>query len=157
MHHSGQIISADRKGVVIQCSCDLAANSKADCQSSINTMHEGSRNPMLMFCPRMEQISFLFVLYGCRPDGNHQCIAGSKAGPFVFIHFFSSLAAGHVIVVRVCFDSLISRLTSLINIVVSACRWNDIKWPIHVLICGQQAFSQHTFTGLIPDVSNKKR
>lgn len=40
----------------------------------------------------------------------------------LFFLFFYSLPAGHVIVIRVFFDSHILQLTELINSVVSVCR-----------------------------------
>ena len=49
--------------------------------------------------------------------------ASRQAGAF----YINSLAAGHVIVVRVCFDSNILQLTELINNVVSVCRWGDLS------------------------------
>lgn len=127
-HSSGQRISKDRKRYSIQCSCDLAANPKADCQSGINTTHEEIQCSCAVhawnkshFCQNcMAAVQMVIITLQ------------QQAAGLCMNSIFYSLAAGHVIVVRVCCDSHISQLTELINTVVSVCRWNDMKWPIHL-------------------------
>lgn len=105
-------------------------------------MHEATRNPTLESVGAWNKSRFCL---NCMAAVQMAIVALRRQavgqGPFVIVLFYSySSVAGHVVAARVCFDSLIFRLTSLINSVVSVCGWNDIKRPIRVLICGRQPF-----------------
>lgn len=104
---------------------------KLGASQCINTVHEPTQNPLLMFSLHTEQISFLPKVYGIRPDGNHRSAAGCLAGSFVFsfflFYFIHWLLDAPVLSGFVLTVSFPTKMTSLVITAVSVCRWKLCK------------------------------
>lgn len=119
---------------------------KLGASQCINTVHEPTQNPLLMFSLHTEQISFLPKVYGIRPDGNHRSAAGCLAGSFVFFFFYFILFTGSWMLLccqGLCWLSHFQPKWHLWLLLL--CLFADenyVKIPVHVffLNCGQKLF-----------------